>query len=349
MGFSLSRALAGAVVGGAHAAGDVFNDQLAEAAKDRARAADEERAFRVAEHADKLVADRARSARDYAEAKEKEKRKDYADTVKDQMVALKEKGISVGSAQGQFAIADAFLQKGQPEFANTFTDNGQKAQQADDNKELRKIQLANAAATAAIARQGKADAQEAKIERRKQDEYGRFEKLVLNDITKDFTVDVSDANNEGKYRSDRSAVPIARNYALDLYKQGVAPEEISAKLNQWQDIMFKEQGLDRGAGGDVLLERGQQRLLDTRKAAERSAQVDTQFSKGFTNKNSGLDVGFTGVEAPRFGLPEQPVNAQSSPQTGWTDSQGRVLPYKPAEQLNIITPGVNPRSGRTAR
>ena len=177
MGFSLSRALAGAVVGGAHAAGQVFDAQLAEAAKDRARQEDEARAMRQAQFADELLAQREESKRAYGEAKEKDKRALYSGLVKDGVAALKEEGVNVGGAEGQRRLGQMFVEAGYPEFANTFFDNGQRAQQADDNKELKKIQLANAAATHALARETKIAGHEgrmadnAKIELKRYDSY----------------------------------------------------------------------------------------------------------------------------------------------------------------------------------
>lgn len=205
MGFSLSRALAGAVVGGAHAAGDVFSDQLAEAAKDRARVADEERAFRVAEHADSLLAAREARKQEMLDIKEKEKRKLYSELVAEQVAGLKEKGVSVGGAEGQRAIGQAFVEKGYPEFANTFFDNAQRAQQADDNKELKKIQLANAAATHALARETKAAAREGKI-----GEAAKAEQKRYDDYVNDF--DIKWKKDDGTSGND----PTLKHWMLNL-------------------------------------------------------------------------------------------------------------------------------------
>jgi len=61
MGFSLGRALAAGIAGGAHAAGEVYDAQLKEAVADRTRISEEESKFRQLDHADELLA--AREAR----------------------------------------------------------------------------------------------------------------------------------------------------------------------------------------------------------------------------------------------------------------------------------------------
>jgi hypothetical protein len=173
MGFSLKRALAGAVVGGAHAAGEVFDAQLKEAAADRARLADEERARRQAEYADELLANREARKQEMLDRREADKRKTYSETVKTVTAELKEKGVKIGSAEGQQAIGDAFANAGYPEFADKFFDNSQKARDTDSKERLKEIELQNLMETRREARAARADARQARIDAKKEAEHDR--------------------------------------------------------------------------------------------------------------------------------------------------------------------------------
>lgn len=120
MGFSLSRALAGAVVGGAHAAGQVFDSQLAEAAKDRARIADEERAFRVADHADELAAMREQRKYEYLEKKQRDNLKQDAETMREVRAKVREQGLDPDTPAGMKAAAGLADEMGYMNHADKF-------------------------------------------------------------------------------------------------------------------------------------------------------------------------------------------------------------------------------------
>jgi len=142
--------------------------------------------MRQAEHADKLIAMREESKRAYGEAKEKEKRALYSGLVKDGIATLKEEGVAVGGAEGQRRLGQMFVEAGYPEFANTFFDNGQRAQQADDNKELKKIQLANAAATHALANETRIAARQGRMADNAKIELKRYDDFVNDFDTKTY-------------------------------------------------------------------------------------------------------------------------------------------------------------------
>lgn len=195
MGFSLERALAGAVAGAANAAGEVYDAQLKEGVLQRARAEEQANRIALAEEQDRLLAAREQRKQEYLDSKEQSKRSLYASLVEEQVSELKRKGIAIGGAEGQRIIGQAFIEKGYPEFANTFFDNAQKAQQADDNKELRKIQLANAAATSALARESKLAAREAKIGEAQKLAYKTWEG-TLNDF------EIKSRDQDGNTKTD---------------------------------------------------------------------------------------------------------------------------------------------------
>lgn len=120
MGFSLSRALAGGVVGAAGAAGQVFDAQLKEAAIDRARVADEERAFRVADHADELAAMREQRKYDFLAGKEEATIAKDAATMREVRAKVREQGLDPDTPKGMKAAAGFAEEAGYLKHANTF-------------------------------------------------------------------------------------------------------------------------------------------------------------------------------------------------------------------------------------
>ena len=81
MGFSLKRALLGAVVGGAHAAGEVYDAQLKEAEKNRQRELDLAKTKELQEHADELLANREARKQEMLDKRESDKREIYKNIV----------------------------------------------------------------------------------------------------------------------------------------------------------------------------------------------------------------------------------------------------------------------------
>ena len=231
MGFSLKRALAGAVVGGAHAAGEVFDAQLKEAAIDRARIADEERARRQAEYADQLLEQREARKQELLDRRETDKRKIYKDTVAEATASLKEKGIKIGSAEGQQAIAESFINAGYPEFGNTFADNAQRAREADDRKELKKIEMANLMETRRAAREARADARESKESLKRSEDFKVADKQY-NDILNDLEEKVLGDNGK-PVGTDNTVKNWVRNNTWDLSRKDpyVAAKK-AAELNE---------------------------------------------------------------------------------------------------------------------
>ena len=187
MGFSLKRALLGAVVGGAHAAGEVYDAQLKEAEKNRQRELDLAKTKELQEHADELLANREARKQEMLDKREADKRSIYKDIVGTQTAALKEKGIGIGTAEGQQSIAEAFISAGYPEFGDKFSDNAQKAREADDRKELKKIEMANLMETRRATRAMQADARAGRIDLKRSEDFKMADK-AYNDMLTDYEI-----------------------------------------------------------------------------------------------------------------------------------------------------------------
>lgn len=187
MGFSLKRALLGAVVGGAHAAGEVYDAQLKEAEKNRQRELDLAKTKELQEHADELLANREARKQEMLDKREADKREIYKNIVGTQTAALKEKGIGIGTAEGQQSIAEAFISAGYPEFGDKFSDNAQKAREADDRKELKKIEMANLMETRRATRAMQADARAGRIDLKRSEDFKMADK-AYNDMLTDYEI-----------------------------------------------------------------------------------------------------------------------------------------------------------------
>ena len=167
MGFSLSRALAGAVGGAAKAAGEIFDAQLKEEQVNRQREADLEKAKEVARFTDDLSAARERRADELKAARAREERSQLSTAVQDARAGLAEKGIKFGSPEGQFAVGEALLAAGYTEFGNKFFDNGSKMQDANNKHE--EVKAKNEANR--LYRQSQADAKAAETDKKGVDLY----------------------------------------------------------------------------------------------------------------------------------------------------------------------------------
>lgn len=296
MGFSLKRALAGAVVGGAHAAGEVFDAQLKEAEKDRARVAEEERARRQAEYADELLASREARKQEFTDKREADKRKIYKDTVGEATAKLKESNIKIGSAEGQQSIAEAFITAGYPEFGDKFSDNAQKAREADDRKELKKIEMANLMETKRIGRAAAADARSGRIDLKRSEDFKMADK-AYNDMLTDYEIPV--LNDEGK--GNGTTDPTIKNWIRGQTFE-IARKDPYAAMQAAQQLAATVDELRSANPGTSLFKITQM--------AEDRVRAGT---KAVTAATSGQTIDFN---SPRGAAPQiQPQKKSSQPET----------------------------------
>lgn len=157
MGFSLGRALAGAIAGGAGAAANIADGYIKEAAVSRQREADFERQRQLMREQDEIMVMREQRVAETKLRTEKTKRDEIAGFMRTQLSALKEQGVDPGSVAGQRSIASAAAEAGYQDYADKFYDNaiklGQIESAAESNREARALrsqtmQLASADAAA---------------------------------------------------------------------------------------------------------------------------------------------------------------------------------------------------------
>ena len=143
MGFSLARALAGAIAGGAGATAEIADMQIKGAAVTRQREADFERQRQLMREQDEIMAAREQRVAETKLRMEKERRAEISGFMREQLDALKEQKIDPGSIAGQRALASAAAEAGYQEYADKFYDNaiklGQIESAAESNREARAL------------------------------------------------------------------------------------------------------------------------------------------------------------------------------------------------------------------
>jgi hypothetical protein len=141
MGFSLKRALQGAVMGVAHEAGEVFDGMIAEERKQREAVAAQERAFEVARYQADLTLDRERARDRDKEALSAKAEEKIKTEMKGYYTAAREAGFDPNKIDGMRFIAAKALEDGKAGIYDKITDNIDKREKNLADAENRKLQI----------------------------------------------------------------------------------------------------------------------------------------------------------------------------------------------------------------
>lgn len=152
MGFSLKRALAGAIAGGAGAVGGIADARIKEAQQERERQQAFERQRELLELQDEIAAQREQRVEASKQRLEDAKIERMGGFMKDSLASLRESGIDPGSALGQRKLAELALENKQPALADRFFDNANRMDEMKDRSELRKMELGNRMQIASLRR-----------------------------------------------------------------------------------------------------------------------------------------------------------------------------------------------------
>jgi hypothetical protein len=217
MGFSLKRALQGAVMGAAHEAGEVFDGMIAEERKLREAAAAQDRAKELATFQADLIMDRERSRDEIKEkAKEREEEK-VSKQMQGYYAAAREAGFDPNKLDGMRFIASKALEDGKAGIYDKITDNIDRREKNLADAENRKFQLQSAAEARAARKRGEADADHEKQLQRLTTYANRF--------------DVPGFDDDGKKVVDKRASNAAFNYGHDeIVNKGRKPAAVFAEL-----------------------------------------------------------------------------------------------------------------------
>lgn len=152
MGFSLKRALAGAIVGGAHAAGEIADATLKEATRQRERDETFERQKQLMEMQDENRMRRDQQVYELKEKRETEKAKRFGTFLSQVTSDLSKEGVKIGTAEGQARIGEALLKNGYPAEGDKFSDNAIRLGQIKSTEDLRREEIRARVETARLAR-----------------------------------------------------------------------------------------------------------------------------------------------------------------------------------------------------
>ena len=261
MGFSLARALAGAIAGGAGTTAEIADMQIKEAAVTRQREADFERQRQLMREQDEIMAAREQRVADTKLRMEKERRAEISGFMREQLDALKEQKIDPGSIAGQRALASAAAAAGHQDYADKFYDNAIKLGQIESVAESNRESRALRAQTAQMAREDararrqestdrKASEREEKEELKRQNDImrlGKFEgqpdregKAPKFDATPRMIGVYREAMDSGMKPDDAFGAALAVRKGIDLQlSKGVdfetaADRSVGVVVSQWR-------------------------------------------------------------------------------------------------------------------
>jgi len=217
MGFSLSRALAGAIAGGAGAVSQIADQRIREVARERDDARQLERQRMLMREQDEIMAAREQRVMEAKTKFENDKREKVGAFMKDSIATLKAEGIDPGSVAGQQRLATAAAENGHQDYADKFYDNAIRLGQIKSSEELRKEEMQTRAETSRIAREmandRKATERDDKEELRRQNELYRLGEVPgLTD-------------RDGKQGKPFDAKPYLVGVYRDAIENGLTPPE----------------------------------------------------------------------------------------------------------------------------
>lgn len=240
MGFSLRRALAGAVAGGAHAAVELADNAIKSAEHDRQRALEFDHQNKMMEMQAQNAEARAQRAYEFKEKRETSKIERFGTFLSATTADLKKEGIKPESSEGQARIASALTAGGYPAEGDKYFDNSIKLTQIKSNEDLRKAEQGIRLEMARDRRAGTVDKSATKeAEKRLQDTIDGF-----SFKTKD---------RDGKFVEDNEARNLVANIADKGRHAGKSADEMNSRLLALMPAFDAERREKPGAkGGDIF-------------------------------------------------------------------------------------------------
>ena len=213
MGFSLGRALAGALAGGAAAAGQVADQQILEATRQREADAQLARQRQLMIEQDELLANRAERVEATKLARSKAEREAISGEFKSHRADLRAQGVNPDSQKGLVSLAGYLGEKGYIDYADKYRNDAINMQRNDESHQDRvdarvdraqqaKERMAEIASRRAATNDEKVSARE-KLELSKIDDTLNTFKFKSVDPRTDKEVLDDTAYNEAKILADR--------------------------------------------------------------------------------------------------------------------------------------------------
>ena len=264
MGFSLGRALAGALAGGAAAAGQIADAHILEATRQREADAQFARQRQLMIEQDELLAARAERVASTKNAYDERKIKEVADFMKSGLDTLKKEDVNPGSVAGQQRLAVLATENGHPGLGDKFFDNATKLSQIESSAELRKEEMKTRLATVSLAR-------ESANENKKVAREARDEQFNQNKISNMSSIEFTDRDgNKQKINAYGQFNSLFQEAKDAGYSNSEALEAVSAASS------LTGRAIRSGVNPDQALDAGVSKAATWRKAPEQGAAQTPQ-------------------------------------------------------------------------
>ena len=239
MGFSLRRALAGAVAGGAGAMVDLADNALKSAARDRELQMQFDRQKELMAIQEENAANRAQRTYELKDKRDTDKAARFGTFLSQTTADLKKEGVKPESAEGQARLASALTSGGYPAEGDKFFDNSIKLKQISSNEELRRAEQGIRLEMARDRRSGTVDKSSAKAAEKQ-----------LADTIDGFAFKVKD--RDGKFVDDDRALDEVRRLVDKGRRSGRSVEDINSSLLNFKPVFNAERSKSPSAAGDDI-------------------------------------------------------------------------------------------------
>lgn len=229
MGFSLSRALQGATMGAAHAAGEIFDDMIKEERKQREAVEAQGRAKELATFQADLIMDRERSRDELKEARAKKDRKELSDQMKEIRATVEEAGLDPDKYDGMKMAAGLADEKGYTSIADKWRARMETERSHMANEENKKLQIEAIRAQRGANHAAKMDAEDRNA---MQSIVRQADRLVIPGARDDSGKVIGDP--------DKDAANAALAWAEDQREQGRSWKGIRSDLAQITDGFMRQ-------------------------------------------------------------------------------------------------------------
>lgn len=240
MGFSLSRALGGALIGASGTAAHLAEQGLKEEAKQRELAAQFEKQKELIAIQDENTRNRDQSAYDFKVKREKERADRFGEFLSSTIAEMKKEGIKPFSIDGQARISEALASKGYVAEADKYSDNAKGLAQIKSNEELRKAEQAIRLEMARDRRGATSDKESTKAAEKR-----------LNDTIDGFSFELRGRDGSKQGVDDTAADEVRRIVDRQL-RSGKSHDEINSSLMNFKSAFNAERASNPSAPGSAL-------------------------------------------------------------------------------------------------
>lgn len=316
MGFSLRRALAGAVAGGAHAAVELADHAIKSAEHDRRRALEFEQQNRLMETQAQNAEARARRAYEFKEKRETDKIERYGKFLSATTADLKKEGIKPESADGQARIAAALSTNGFPAEGDKYQDNYFKLLELKTKDEQRKAEQTIRLEMARDRRAGTAEKASTKAGAAS----SKADEKELKETINSFAFKTK--SREGGSEEDSTARDLVANIVDKGRSQGASAGEMNSRLLALKPAFNAERAeKPRANGADIF--RSTWEKVNTKPAdkpaqpAVQPAAAERKVTPSIFNNGPSRRGASGGWDSP----PAQPASGASG---GWDSPPART-------------------------